>query len=347
MELRIAFIGFGHVARRFARILNDRKTQLDRDHRLRWRATAIATARHGCITGGALDLLEAAARVEAGADLATIEGSTAISDTEALIEAGDFDVLFETTPLNINDGEPATGYIRNSLVRGASVITANKGPIAFSYSELKALAAECGGSFRFEGTVMDGAPVFNLVERCLPSTRVLSFSGVLNSTTNLILTGMESGRSFQDSLAEAQACGIAEANADHDIDGWDSAMKAVALANVWMNAEAHPHDVERVGIRDVTAETVMAAAASGAAVRLVSRGRLTGGGVKLTVSPETLPLASTLGAVRGTSNALVIHTDLMGELAVVETDPGVDQTAYALLSDLLAVHQALDKKRTM
>jgi homoserine dehydrogenase len=199
------------------------------------------------------------------------------------------------------------------------------------------LASRHGVGFRFEGTVMDGTPVFNLVNSCLPGVRVLGFSGVLNSTTNLILTGMESGQSFEESLAEAQRLGIAEADAAYDIDGWDAAVKAVALANVLMDSASRPADVDRKGIRAVKVEDLKSAATAGMALRLVARGKQTPNGVKLTVALEEVPASSVLGSVRGTSNALVLETDLMGDIAIVETDPGVEQTAYALLSDMISI----------
>jgi homoserine dehydrogenase len=206
---------------------------------------------------------------------------------------------------------------------------------------LRSLAAERGVRFLFEGTVMDGTPIFNLADYCLPGVRVLGFSGVLNSTTNLILTGMESGGSFEESLAVAQRQGIAETNPDYDIDGWDAAVKAVALANVLMSANLRPGDVVRRGIREVTVEDLDRAASSGMAVRLVARGERSGDGAKLTVNPERVPLSSALGSVRGTSNVLVLETDLMGEIAIVENDPGIKQTAYALLSDMIRIHESL------
>lgn len=337
MDLKLAFIGFGNVARAFAQILIQRKSLLDQDYDLRCMTTAIATGNHGCIVSSYIDLLAAVECVEDDRPLTELPGSVSVPDSSALIEACKADILFETTPLNPDSGEPATSHIRSALTRGIHVVTANKGPLAFAYRELKALAALHAVSFRFEGVVMDGAPVFNLVESCLPGARVLGFSGVLNSTTNLILTGMESGRSFEESLAEAQRRGIAEANAEYDIDGWDAAVKAVALANVLMDADSRPADVNREGIRDITAEDLKAAAASGSAVRLVARGKRTAGAVDLAVAPERVPLASVLGSVCGTSNALILETDLMGEIAIVETDPGVEQTAYALLSDMLSI----------
>ncbi len=340
MTLQLAFIGFGNVARAFARMLGEHQPALELKYELRCQTTAIATSNHGCIISTAgIDLLEAAACVERGGNLAELPESLAVPDPLAVIKSCNADILFETTPLNATDGEPATTHIRSALTRGIHVVTANKGPIAFAYSELKSVAAQSGVSFRFEGTVMDGAPVFNLVEDCLPGVRVLGFSGVLNSTTNLILTGMESGRSFEESLAEARRLGIAEANADFDIDGWDPAVKAVALANVLMNADARPIAVAREGIRNVEAKDVEEAARSGMAIRLVARGKRSTDGVKLTVAPERVPVASALGSVCGTSNALAIETDLMGEITIVEKDPGVEQTAYALLSDMMRIHQ--------
>jgi homoserine dehydrogenase len=338
MELRLAFIGFGNVARAFAGMIAKQRSALELDYGLRFRTTAIATANHGCITSSfEIDLVEAAECIGRGGNLAEISDSIALTDALSTIKSCDADILFETTPLNAFDGQPAIDHIRTGFERGFHVITANKGPIAFAYDELKSLAAECGASFRFEGTVMDGAPVFNLVEDCLPGVRVLGFSGVLNSTTNLILTGIESGISFEESLAEAKSRGIAEADADYDIDGWDAAVKAVALANVLLNAHALPQDVVREGVRNVDNDAVNKAARSGMAVRLVARGSRSVDGVKLTVAPEMVPIASLLGSVSGTSNVLAIETDLMGEIAIVENDPGVEQTAYALLSDMLRI----------
>jgi len=338
--LNFAFVGFGNVARAFARILVERRAQLADQYGITWRASAIATARHGCITSDeGIDLIEAARCVERGESLSQIRGSSTKESSLELVDSCAADVLFETIPLNPDDGEPAVTIIRRALERSINVVTANKGPVAFAYSELTALARERKVSFRFEGTVMDGAPVFNLFERCLPATKVLGFSGVLNSTTNLILTGMEEGRTFASCLEEAQRAGIAEANADYDIDGWDAAVKAVALANVLMSADLRPKDVERRGIRGISQAEVAQAVQADKAIRLVSRARITDGGLKLSALPERVSQPSPLASVRGTSNVLMIETDLMGRLAVFEHEPGVAQTAYALLSDLISVHR--------
>jgi len=342
MELRLAFIGFGNVARSFARILTTRARELFEEYGLRFKTIAIATGSHGCVTSNdEIDLIEAVKCVERGGPLTYLSGCEPADNSVAVLNQTSADVMFETTPLDINSGEPAITHIRTALARGIHVVTANKGPIAFGYSELKSLAVRHNVQFRFEGTVMDGTPIFNLAELCLPGARVLGFSGVLNSTTNLILTGMEAGQSFEESLAEAKRRGIAEANADYDVDGWDAAVKAVALANVLMNAEARPAGVKRSAIRDISIKDVEAAAASGKVIRLVARAEQTANGISLVVRPELVSRASVFGSLGGTSNALVIKTDLMGEIAVVENDPGVDQTAYALLSDLIGVRNSM------
>ena len=344
MELKLAFVGFGNVARTFARMLAKHGPALERDYDLRYLSTGVATAHHGCITATAgIDLLQAAAHVDRGSSLTDIPGTLSVADTLSLIKNCDADILFETTPLSAIDGQPATTFIEAALERGVHVVTANKGPIAFGYSALSRIAERTGSILRFEGTVMDGAPVFNLVESCLPGIRVLGFRGVLNSTTNLILSSMEDGRSFDDGLAEAQRRGIAEADAGYDIDGFDAAVKAVALANVLMSAETRPGNVDRKGIRDISVKDIKEAAADGMAIRLVARGRSTPDGINLRVAAEKVPQTSPLGAVRGTSNVLILETDLMGELAIVENEPGVDQTAYALLSDMIEIQKRLLK----
>jgi homoserine dehydrogenase len=346
MELTAVFIGFGNVARAFARMLNGGQEALRLQCGLNLQTKGIATAKHGCIiSANGIDLVEAAKCVEAGGQLTQLSGSVLASNPFDVIDNCSADILFETTPLSPFDGEPAIAHIRRALSQGTHVVTANKGPIAFAYSELKSLADRRALNLRFEGTVMDGTPVFNLVERCLPGARMLSFSGVLNSTTNLILTSMESGFSFDEALAEARQLGIAETKADYDIDGWDSAVKATALANVLFNADLRPSDVDRQGIRGITIKDVEKATSNSQVLRLTARGVRSDSGVSLKVALESVLRDSALGSVRGTSNVLVMKTDLMGEIAMVEYDPGVNQTAYALLSDLLTVHQNIARNQ--
>jgi homoserine dehydrogenase len=208
----LILIGYGNVARRFASLLDEQREILIRDHGLRARIVGIATRRHGYTLDG---------RAIAPASTRTflrdaIRGHAAAARQRRLI-------VIETTTLDIARGEPAIGHIRAALAGGAHVITANKGPVAFAYGALARAAQRADRRFLFEGAVMDGVPIFNLVRDTLPAVGLLGFRGVVNSTTNFILTAMEEGQRFEEALAEMQARGVAEADASLDVDGWDAA----------------------------------------------------------------------------------------------------------------------------
>jgi homoserine dehydrogenase len=219
------------------------------------------------------------------------------------------------------------------------VVTANKGPIAHAYAALRDEAARAGVRFLFESTVMDGAPVFNLVRHTLPGVQILGFTGALNSTTKIIIEGMRDGRSMEEGIQEARRLGVAEADAGFDIHGWDSAAKTAALANVLMDARATPQQVDTKGIGRITPERVAELAQKRKTVVLVSRARRAKDGVHLRVRAEVVADTDILASVRGTSN-LLLHTDLMGTIGTVSIAPGVAQTAYGLFSDLVQLVRA-------
>jgi homoserine dehydrogenase len=183
---------------------------------------------------------------------------------------------------------------------------------------------------------MDGTPIFNLVSECLPASEVLSFRGIVNSTTNLILGEMEKGIGFAEALSTAQLLGIAEADPSLDVDGWDSAAKTSAMLNVFMDADVRPNDIEREGIRDVTEAGIAEALQAGKRLKLVCEGSRRGR-PKGRVAPLELPLSDPLANVSGTSSVLEIETDTMGRLTILEIEPRLRQTAYALLSDLINI----------
>jgi homoserine dehydrogenase len=221
------------------------------------------------------------------------------------------------------------------------VVTANKGPIAHAYKSLCEEARRCGVEFRYESTCMDGAPVFNMVRNNLPGVQVLGFTGVLNSTSKVVIAAMREGLSMADAIERARRMGITEADASYDIDGWDSAAKAAALANVLMDAGITPADVERRGIGRLTPERVQELAAQRKTICLVSRARVAGGRLRLRVRGEVLDDTDVLASVRGTSNLLLLHTDLMGTVGTVSIDPGVEQTAYGVFSDVVDVARSI------
>ena len=180
-------------------------------------------------------------------------------------------------------------------------------------------------------------PVFNLARETLPAVTILGFRGVVNSTTNFVLTSMEQGQAFEQALAEMQSAGIAEADASLDVDGWDAAAKTAALANVLLGARLTPRTVERQGITADTRRRAVAARAVRRRVKLVARAGWEGSRITARVAPEELPEDDLLATLEGQQNAIIFHTDLLGEIAIVQRGGGLTQTAYALLSDLVAI----------
>ena len=336
-NVSLALVGFGHVGRRFAEELRGSYARALRAAGVKVRVTGIATGRHGlAIDPEGIALRRARRLVEAGRPLDVLGRGPQPGSVRQLIARVPADVLVEISPLDPRGGEPAISHVRQGLKRGLHVITANKGPVAFARQSLRTLARRRDRLFLHESAVMDGTPVFNLVERCLPGCRVLAFRGTLNSTTNLILSRMEEGLSADAALAEAQALGIAEADSRNDLDGWDATVKGCALAAALMGAKVRPRDVSRRGMGKVTTREVRRALREGARVRLVVRGEQRAGGVRVAVRPERVPLGDPLVGA-GADNVLMIETDLMGEIGVIERGSTVDQTAYGLLSDLLRV----------
>jgi len=278
-----------------------------------------------------------------GLDVGTILGGGAGSRAGSLalhgpwdwLKAAQADVLFEATPLSVGDGQPAIAHIRAALESGAHAITANKGPIVHAYEELVRLAAERGKRFLFESTVMDGVPIFSMFRDGLPTVRVNGFRGVLNSTTNVILSGMEQGLSFDESLKEAQHIGVAETDPNHDVDGWDAAVKVGALVRVVMGILLRLDEIEREGIGKLSGEMVREGRAAGKPYKLVCRAQRAGSGVKASVRPEQVLLSDPLAWVAGTSSAVYFETDIFPGLAITENNPGLEATAYGMLSDFV------------
>jgi homoserine dehydrogenase len=187
---------------------------------------------------------------------------------------------------------------------------------------------------------MDGAPIFSLFRETLPGAQLKAFRGVLNSTTNLILTRMETGESFEEAVKYAQSIGIAETDPSGDVDGWDAAIKVAALVTVLMGIPLKPQQVERQGIRALTPARIMAARAEGKRWKLVCSARRDGETVQARVAPEIVPTSSTLYNMEGTTSIVEFETDVLGLLSLCETDPGPETTAYGLMADFInAVRQ--------
>ena len=334
----LVLVGFGNVGRRFVRLAAERRNQLQDDWDITLQITGITTKAHGAVyDADGLDGDALANQVEAGASLSS-PAAARISSIAAIERLSQSDaslrIVIETTTLDIAAGEPAIGHVRCALACGCHVVTANKGPAAFAYHELSSLATRHGVRFLFEGAVMDGIPIFNLVRETLPTVRIEGFRGVVNSTTNHILTALEDGQEFAPALARMQAEGIAEADPSLDVDGWDAAAKTAILANVLLDARVTPHDVDRTGIGPDTAARARAAIANGRRLRLVaSASRRERPSVQLVeLAPDDV-----LSHLRGTANALILDTDTLGRIAISQLDGGLTHTAYALLTDVIAI----------
>lgn len=349
MVINLLLVGFGNVARRFVWLLDERRDRLERDYDLQPRIIGIATRRHGAAYAPAgIDPDRAVSLVERGEPLGSLNdaGAAPATGLELIARAAGRagaapTVVVETTPLRIDDARPAIDHVRAALQSRMHVVSANKGPVALAYRDLADLADRMRVRYLFEGAVMDGIPVFNLVRETMPAVTVTGFRGVVNSTTNYIITMLEEGGEFADALAEMQRQGIAEADPSLDVDGWDAAAKTAALVNVLMDGRLTPRDVERSGVRDLTGETVRAAMARGRRVRLVASARREDDRVRARVAPEELATDDPLALLRGMSNALFVESDLLGRVGITQLDGGLTQTAYALLADLVTVRRGL------
>ncbi len=325
-------MGFGNVGRALLRLLISKETELRRKYDMRWRLTGVASRRIGWI-----------ANPDGLNPISVLSGhfpstGSAPRNVREWLERAKADVLFEVSSLNAQTGQPAIEHLVAALESGAHAISANKGPIVYAYRELLTLAKEKGRKFLFESTVMDGVPIFSLFPLGLPLTELRGFSGVLNSTTNVVLTEIEKGRSFDEAVKRAQSIGIAETDPTQDLDGWDSAIKVAALATVLMGVPTRIEQVQCTGIRGLSEEKIRSVRTAGMRYKLVCRAERRGDGVDCRVGPELLLLSDPMAGLEGTSSAIRFDLDVFG-LSLVEHNPGVEATGYGLLADFLRAVQ--------
>lgn len=334
----LALIGFGGVNRALAEIIHDRGSDLADDLGFTLRVVAITDLRFGSLMQ------------EDGIDLGAVLAMTG-EDSFAGMPGGDVDprndhvirtttagIIVEATYTNPIDGEPAISHVRAALESGKSVTTTNKGPVALASAELNRLAEQHGARFEYEGSVMSGTPVLRLAQQTLKGLRISRIQGILNGTSNFVLGQMESGKSLGDAVAEAQALGYAEADPTADIEGSDVQLKVVILANELLGAEITTADVSRVGISGITASDVIAAAAAGEHWKLLGTiNRDESGAVTASVQPLSLAADHPLAGISGATNAIAFTTDLLGTVTMSGPGAGRLETAYALLSDIIAI----------
>jgi homoserine dehydrogenase len=331
--VRVAFIGYGSVNRALNALLESRRAALARDHGIVCTVTGVASRSVGWRAD------------PGGLDPAQATGVTC-RDVHHWLAESRADVVFEAITLNPHTGQPALDYLRATLEHGAHAISANKGPLVHGYRELTRLAADRGRQYRFEAAVMDGAPVFSLVRECLPLAGLRAVRGVFTSTATVVLETVEEGQSIAEGVARAQRLGIAEADPSYDVDGWDSAVKLCAVANVLLDGDLRPSDVERQGIRSLSEAAVRRARADGQPYRLVGEvGRDAAGTMRARVAPMQCAPDDPLGTVRGATLVMNYEADVFpGGLTVTSHNPDPTTTAYGMLADMVSA--ALDRRLT-
>lgn len=349
MEYRIGLIGCGTVGRGFLEILEIKRGYLK--DALGFEASIVAIcdklkgsllAPEGIAIPKLLDLLNQGKRVD-DYSAAGIEKGDHI-DPFDMIEKSQADIIAEMTYTDIKTAEPATSYIKKALRTGKHVVTSNKGPAALHYLELSKLARNNNLQFRIEGTVMSGTPVFSLFESGLAGNEIKEIKGILNGTTNFILTKMEQdGMDYAAALKLAQDLGYAEVDPAADVEGHDAVAKLVILSNVLLKTGITPDDVKRKGITALTRDDIMAAKAEGFRYKLIARAGKVGNKVEAGVSPQKLPLFDPLAGIMGSHNALTFDLDLMGKVTIQGAGAGKTETGHAILSDVLAIHRCHPK----
>lgn len=336
--LRLGLLGFGNAGRAFSKILEDKRQEIRESMDCNIIVTGITTGSRGSLyNADGIDLKTAWSELEEKGHFDTASNEFSKITSMELVEKGDYDVIVEMTPLDIFTGQPATDHLRKAMERGKHAVTANKGPIAWYYNDLKKLAEKMDVQFYYETTVMDGTPIFNLKDETLRFCKVTEVNGILNTTTNYVLEELAKGKAYDEVIDEGKEIGFVEADPSMDIEGWDAAAKVTALLNVLMEAGITPRDVDRTGIENITIEDIKKASAQGKVIKLLCKGTLENGEVIASVKPTLVEQGSLMSVIEGTSSVVQITTDLMGKLTIIEHDPELVQTGYGIFSDVLRI----------
>ena len=339
--MRIILVGFGVVGKGVASILARRYAEKVKGYGFNPKIVAIADIDGAVINPRGLSPEKLEAIKHRGFPISKDPdfGHPGISALD-VIESVEAEVVVEVTPVNIKDAEPALSHITKAFKTGKHVVTTNKGPLALAMPALTELADYNNVYFRFSGTVGGGTPMLEFAKRCLAGDKILAIKGILNGTTNYILTEMSQNRvTFQEALANAQKLGYAEREPSMDIDGFDTACKVVILSNWILNKKITLKDVNRTGIRDVSLQALDEAAKRGNTIKLIGAIDGDGPSVKPTEIPKNNPLC-----VSGVLNAVTFFTEFAGEQTLVGRGAGGMETASAVLRDLLDIRHELSSK---
>lgn len=337
---RLALIGFGNVGQGLAQILQERGDMLAQRFGARFQIVAISDLLKGSLYDpDGLDPAKLLDAVRASGDLAAVAAPNRGWDALRTITDTNADAVIEISYTDLKTGQPALSHLRLALENGKHVVTTNKGPIALHFPELAELARSHDVEIGVEGTVLSGTPALRLGQDLLAGAGIRKVQGILNGTTNYILTQMEAGATYAAALADAQARGYAEADPTGDVEGYDAAGKVVILANLLLDLPLMMADVEREGITRLTPDDIAAARAAGERWKLIGSVEPVDDGFRASVRPTRVPLDHPLAAISGATNAITYTTDLLGDVTLVGPGAGRMETGYALIGDLLAIHR--------
>lgn len=337
MTHNIALIGFGTVGQGITEILQNKKQYLKSKYGFEYNITTVIDFVYGnCYNANGLDvalmLKEAKEKKKFSKDISTSDNLTLIKECNA-------DIVCELTFTDLNTGGPAVNHVRVALEAGKNVVTSNKGPAALKYLEMKAIADKNKVKFLIEGTVVAGTPIINLIEGPLAGCEITKIRGILNGTTNYMLSEMEKGMDYNAVLKVAQDLGYAEADPTGDVEGYDARGKVTILANVVMGAPLKIADVACNGITKITSANIEEAKKKNARWKLIGCVEKKDGKVTGSVAPEMVDLSHPLAGVMGAKNALTFTTDLLGDVTIVGPGAGRMETGFAILTDMIAIHR--------
>ena len=345
MHYNLALIGFGNVARSLARLFLRKRDLLESQYEITFSFTGISTGRHGfAVDPNGLDMEEALRVVESGKSISPLS-TFQVDDSLSVIRHSNAHVMFENSPVNTKTGQPALDHIRTALEMGMHAITANKGPVVHGYRELTALAKSSGKTFGFESTVLGGSPVFSVFRETFPLAELSSFKGILNATTNIILSRMENGESYEDAVKYCQSVGVAETDPTNDVDGWDAAIKVAALITVLMDRPFTPQQVNPIGIRGITPDMISKASREGKRYKLVCSVEKDGDQIHARVAPELVDTSSPLYGMMNSSTGISFRTDVLPDYSITVSERqgmagGPIETAYGLFADFVNIARA-------
>jgi homoserine dehydrogenase len=343
MHFKLAFIGFGTVGQGLIEILLEKKDMLGKKYNFSWSVVAISDLIKGSVYDeNGLDMKKILDIVKSGKKLDDYPSGIKGMDSVSTIKDTNADMIVEVTYTDVKTGEPALTHIKTALNIGKNVVSTNKGPVVKQAIELLKLAESKNTQYNFEGVVLAGTPALNLANYTLAGNNISGFKGILNGTTNYILTRMEEGMSYEDALKKAQELGYAEADPTGDVEGLDALGKVVILTNVVIGKKITWTDVERKGITEITIDDINKAKSEGKRWKLIGSSEVqSDGSVKAKVWPEKLPLDDPLAGVGEATNALTFFTDELGPVTIVGPGAGRRETGFSLLIDLLNINRKL------